>query len=41
MTEIVVRPGQGHGWADFEKDWIVIGDWFDTHLLRKPASEAK
>ncbi len=34
-AEIVVRPGQGHGWATIGEDWSVIADWFDKHLAGK------
>jgi len=34
-AEIVVRPGAGHGWANLDKDWSIITDWFDKHLVKK------
>ncbi len=34
-AEIVVRPGAGHGWVDLHKDWGLIADWFDAHLVKK------
>jgi acetyl esterase/lipase len=34
-AEIIVRPGAGHGWADLAKDWGLIADWFDKHLVKK------
>jgi dipeptidyl aminopeptidase/acylaminoacyl peptidase len=34
-AEIVVRPGAGHGWADLDKDWSLVADWFDKHLVKK------
>lgn len=32
-TKLVVKPGQGHGWAEIEGDIRAIGDWFDRHLI--------
>jgi acetyl esterase/lipase len=34
-AEIIVRPGAGHGWPDLGKDWGLIADWFDKHLVKK------
>jgi acetyl esterase/lipase len=34
-VEIIVRPGQGHGWGDFwrsTEDVEAFADWFDRHL---------
>ena len=34
-VEIIVRPGQGHGWGDFWRssaDVEAFADWFDRHL---------
>jgi acetyl esterase/lipase len=33
-AEIVVRHGAGHGWAELHKDWSLIADWFDKHLVK-------
>ena len=30
--ELVVRKGQGHGWAKMSEDVELIADWFDKHL---------
>ena len=30
--ELVVRKGQGHGWARMPEDVGLIADWFDKHL---------
>ena len=34
--QLVVRPGQAHGWASMDKDMIPLGDWFEKHLAKKP-----
>ena len=34
-SEIIVRPGQQHGWPTLGDDWALITDWFDKHLLKK------
>ena len=34
-TELVVRPGAGHGWATFADDLELCADWFDRHLAAK------
>jgi acetyl esterase/lipase len=34
-VELIVRPGQGHGWGDFwrsTEDIAAFADWFDRHL---------
>jgi acetyl esterase/lipase len=36
-VKLIVRPGAGHGWADWPKDMAIIADWFDTYL-QKPAT---
>lgn len=36
--ELVVRPGEKHGWKDLAKDISLFGDWFDKHL--QPAEKA-
>ncbi len=33
--QLLVRPGQAHGWATMDKDMIPIGDWFEKHLAKK------
>ncbi len=35
--KLVLRPGQGHGWPDWQKDMAIIADWFDTYI-GKPAT---
>ncbi len=37
-TKLVVKPGEGHGWKEWQKDMATIADWFDAHL--KPKKEA-
>ncbi len=34
-AELVVRPGQGHGWPDSTKDLDALADWFDKYLTKK------
>jgi acetyl esterase/lipase len=34
-TELVVKPGAGHGWKGMEKDTVTIADWFDKYLKQK------
>ncbi len=31
-AEIVVRPGEGHGWKTLLGDMTIIADWFDRYL---------
>jgi acetyl esterase/lipase len=31
-TELITKPGAGHGWADFPADIAKFADWFDKHL---------
>ncbi len=31
-TELVDRPGLGHGWPTLHKDLDLFADWFDKHL---------
>ena len=31
-AKLVVKTGEGHGWADWMKDMAILGDWFDTYL---------
>jgi acetyl esterase/lipase len=37
-TELVVKPGLGHGWPTMAQDLVTIADWFDKHL--KPTAAA-
>lgn len=32
-TELIRRPGAGHGWANISKDHELLADWMDQHLL--------
>lgn len=32
-TELICRPGAGHGWANIGKDHELLADWMDEHLL--------
>ena len=34
VGEIEVRPGQGHGWKDWENDVERFAVWFDRHLRK-------
>lgn len=34
-TELVVKKGAAHGWADIGKDIPTFADWFDKHLAKK------
>jgi acetyl esterase/lipase len=34
-AELVVKPGQAHGWPELDKDIKTIADWFDKYLLKK------
>lgn len=31
-AELVTKEGGGHGWADWEKDVVKLGAWFDENL---------
>jgi acetyl esterase/lipase len=33
-AELVVRPGQGHGWKDIGNDISLFADWYDKHLKK-------
>lgn len=33
-VKLIVKPGQGHGWADYAPDITAIGEWFDTYLKK-------
>ena len=39
-VKVIVKPGAGHGWADFRPDMEAIGNWFDRYLAEKPATSA-
>ena len=34
-TELVVKKGAAHGWANIGKDAVILADWFDKHLQKK------
>jgi acetyl esterase/lipase len=34
-AKLVVKPGQGHGWPELNKDLPAVADWFDAHLKPK------
>jgi acetyl esterase/lipase len=34
-TELVVKPGAGHGWPNIQKDMARCADWFDKYLAPK------
>ena len=34
--KIDIRPGLGHGWPSINKDYELIGAWFDEQLAAKP-----
>ena len=34
-VQVIVKPGQDHGWAGMDKDMEVFALWFDEHLLGK------
>jgi acetyl esterase/lipase len=40
-VKLVVKAGQGHGWADWIKDMAILADWFDVYLKEgnPPASQ--
>ena len=29
---LISRKGAGHGWPEMEKDFEVIGEWFEKYL---------
>lgn len=39
-SELVVRPGQAHGWKDIHRDISIFADWFDKHLTQPPLDPA-
>jgi acetyl esterase/lipase len=40
-AKLVTRPGAKHGWFTMTRDIELFADWFDGHLGKKPAGEAK
>lgn len=41
-TKLITKPKAGHGWANLNKDFDSIADWFDQHLKSAaPSSEKK
>jgi acetyl esterase/lipase len=34
-SQLIVKKGAGHGWADQTKDVATLADWFDKHLKKK------
>jgi acetyl esterase/lipase len=40
-VKLVVKAGQGHGWANWIKDMAILADWFDVYLKGNspPASQ--
>jgi acetyl esterase/lipase len=32
--QLVVKPGEAHGWKDWHADMRTIADWFDRHLKK-------
>jgi acetyl esterase/lipase len=34
-NQLITRKGAGHGWPGFEKDFEVIGEWFDKYLAAR------
>lgn len=34
-AELVVKPGQGHGWPTLGQDIPTLADWFDKYLKKK------
>jgi dipeptidyl aminopeptidase/acylaminoacyl peptidase len=38
--KLVVKPGEGHGWARWHDDMRTITDWFDKYL-KNTATAAK
>jgi acetyl esterase/lipase len=32
VAKLVVRPGKGHGWPDWQNDMKEFADWYDEHL---------
>jgi acetyl esterase/lipase len=39
-AKLITRKGGGHGWTNFDKDMVLIADWFDAHLRNVPATTA-
>lgn len=40
-TKLITKPKAGHGWANLNKDFDSIADWFDEHLKSASASSEK
>jgi len=38
VAELVVRKGRGHDFSKADKDFPIIIDWFDRHLVKKSGS---
>lgn len=38
--KLVVREGQGHGWAKWEADLEIMADWFDAHFVSRSSQPA-
>lgn len=36
-NQLVVRPGQAHGWGGIDKDLELFADWFDKYLAKPDA----
>jgi len=32
-VEVIVKPGQAHGWPNLHDDLVYFADWFDRHLF--------
>jgi acetyl esterase/lipase len=37
-VKLITRKGMGHGWPRLNEDVNEVGDFFDRHLLKKPAT---
>ncbi|MFM1770315.1 MAG: hypothetical protein RJA22_2844 [Verrucomicrobiota bacterium] len=37
--KVITKPGGLHGWPGMEKEARLIVDWFDQHLLGRPAAQ--
>jgi acetyl esterase/lipase len=35
IAQLIVKKGAGHGWADQDKEVVLLADWFDKHLSKK------
>jgi acetyl esterase/lipase len=38
--ELIVKPGAGHGWANWQDDMRAVADWFDKYLKGPAAGNA-